>query len=34
MKYTFKVTGMSCSHCERAIREAVQPLAGVREVTA
>jgi sulfite exporter TauE/SafE/copper chaperone CopZ len=34
MKYTFKVTGMSCSHCERAVREAVQPLSGVREVTA
>lgn len=34
MKYTFKVTGMSCSHCERAVREAVQPLAGVREVAA
>ena len=34
MKYTFKVTGMSCSHCERAVREAVQPIAGVREVNA
>ncbi|MGL4370526.1 MAG: heavy-metal-associated domain-containing protein [Spirochaetota bacterium] len=32
--YIFKVEGMSCSHCERAVSEAVKPIAGVSSVTA
>ncbi|MCX7714517.1 MAG: copper ion binding protein [Clostridia bacterium] len=29
-----KVTGMSCSHCERAVNDAVGALSGVKEVRA
>jgi copper chaperone len=29
---TFKVTGMSCNHCVKAIKESVGGLAGVEEV--
>ena len=34
MKYIFKVEGMSCSHCEHAVHEAVKPIAGVTSVNA
>lgn len=30
---TFQVTGMSCSHCERAIHDEVSELAGVTGVS-
>ena len=30
---TFKVEGMSCSHCEKAITEALNETAGVEHVT-
>lgn len=30
----YKVTGMSCGHCENAIREELSELAGVEEVSA
>jgi copper chaperone len=29
---TFKVTGMSCNHCVKTIKESVEGLAGVEEV--
>ena len=29
---TYTVTGMTCGHCERAIREEVREVAGVAEV--
>lgn len=29
---TIKVEGMSCSHCEKAVKEAVLELAGVEKV--
>jgi copper ion binding protein len=29
---TFQVTGMTCAHCERAIREEVGQVAGVERV--
>lgn len=29
---TFQVTGMSCGHCEAAVREEVMQLEGVEEV--
>ena len=29
---TFQVTGMSCGHCESAVREEVMELEGVEEV--
>lgn len=31
---TFKVTGMTCGHCEGAVREEVSALEGVRAVEA
>lgn len=30
---TFTVTGMSCGHCENAVRQEVGDLAGVTDVT-
>ena len=30
----YKVTGMTCGHCENAIREELSELAGVQEVSA
>lgn len=29
---TFRVTGMTCGHCERSVREEVGDIAGVRSV--
>ncbi len=28
----YKVTGMSCGHCEQSVREEVETLAGVTEI--
>jgi sulfite exporter TauE/SafE/copper chaperone CopZ len=33
-RYTFHVEGMSCSHCERAVSDAVGKIAGVKSVSA
>ena len=33
-KYFFKVEGMSCSHCERAVETAVKNIRGVSSVKA
>lgn len=29
---TFSVTGMTCGHCERSVREEVEEIAGVTDV--
>ncbi len=29
---TFRVTGMTCGHCERSVREEVGEVAGIRSV--
>ncbi|WP_052851943.1 heavy-metal-associated domain-containing protein [Streptomyces avicenniae] len=31
---TYKVSGMTCAHCERSVSEEVSELPGVREVSA
>ncbi|HEY1405343.1 MAG TPA: sulfite exporter TauE/SafE family protein [Spirochaetota bacterium] len=33
-RYIFKVDGMSCSHCERAVTDAVKKISGVKSVSA
>ncbi len=33
MKTIFKVEGMSCSHCENAVKNAVSGISGVNDVT-
>jgi len=31
--YTFKIQGMSCSHCERAVQESIKNISGVKKIS-